>query len=377
MSEKTIGWLSTHEEWRDIKGYKGLYQVSSFGRVKGLDRVVTMKNGRRKSIAGRIMKQNDNGHGYMVVTLRKNNVPKVFYIHRLVAAAFLENSQNYPEINHKDEIKHHNNVINLEWCDRTYNNTYGTKLARTVLHHNYEKTTRALHTVEVRNKAAISRSRLINIYNRDTGEYYGSGFAKQLSSIFDIARTTITSYANGSSQNQVLIFKYADEDIRSKTFYIHDFPKGLLYKNDRTTNSHKEALMPEKPKIVCYDSLTRLLILFCSVKDASEQTGIPQTKIKNGLNKKSNGTKRYVFVRNTSDYMEKLRNKYRKMKNKPLNVYSSDGKFMFSDFNYNLANYFTVYVDYINKVARGEYNSVKGCTLEKMPFSPVNTLEDK
>lgn len=57
----------------------------------------------------------------------KNNKQKTYLIHRLVAEAFIPNSNNYLEINHKDENKQNNNVDNLEWCTRSYNINYGKR----------------------------------------------------------------------------------------------------------------------------------------------------------------------------------------------------------------------------------------------------------
>lgn len=54
-------------------------------------------------------------------------------VHRLVAEAFLDNPNNYPCINHKNEIKTDNRVENLEWCDYRYNNTYGTHLGKSII----------------------------------------------------------------------------------------------------------------------------------------------------------------------------------------------------------------------------------------------------
>lgn len=104
------------EEWKDIEGYEGLYQVSSQGRIKSLDRNTTN---------GKIRKFQTSKSGYLSVTLSKNGVVKRQSVHRLVAEAFIPNPNNLPQINHKNEDKTNNSIENLEWCDSTYNNNYG------------------------------------------------------------------------------------------------------------------------------------------------------------------------------------------------------------------------------------------------------------
>lgn len=113
------------EEWKDIKGYEGIYQVSSYGRIRSLDRIVERKTG-NYHIEGRILRQNDDTHGYLKVNLTKHDKKKTFKVHRLVAQAFIENPNNYECVNHKDENKQNNNIKNLEWCTKEYNNNYGT-----------------------------------------------------------------------------------------------------------------------------------------------------------------------------------------------------------------------------------------------------------
>ena len=106
------------EEWKDIKGYEGRYQISSFGRVKSL-------NYHGEHIE-RILKPEITPKGYLRIDLRKNGKKGKYLIHRLVAINFIENPNNYPQVNHKDEDKTNNKVENLEWCNNSYNCNYGT-----------------------------------------------------------------------------------------------------------------------------------------------------------------------------------------------------------------------------------------------------------
>ena len=110
------------EEWRDIKGYEGRYQVSNLGRVKSLNYRHTNKE--------KILSNTTNTKDYLTVSLYKNGKIKTYYIHKLVAAHFIPNPDNYKEVNHKDENKSNNCVSNLEWCSREYNQNYGTKTQR-------------------------------------------------------------------------------------------------------------------------------------------------------------------------------------------------------------------------------------------------------
>ena len=108
-----------NEVWKDVVGYEGLYQVSSFGKVKRL------KNGKE-----RILKPQPNGFGYLFVNLYKNKINKHFKVHRLVAKTFIPNPDNLPQVNHIDEDKTNNHVDNLEWCDAKYNINFGTRNKR-------------------------------------------------------------------------------------------------------------------------------------------------------------------------------------------------------------------------------------------------------
>jgi len=113
-------------EWRDIKCYEGLYQVSNTGLVKSLARIDTHNQPRNE----RILSSHDDGCGYRILNLCKNGKLKSFKVHRLVAEAFLSKIEGKTFVNHKDENKSNNYVGNLEWCTFLENINYGTRNSR-------------------------------------------------------------------------------------------------------------------------------------------------------------------------------------------------------------------------------------------------------
>lgn len=112
--------MSTQQEiWKDIDEFKGVYQVSNLGRVRSLDHYAS--NGVATILyKGTIRKLKTMPSGYICVTLKNKN----YYVHRLVATAFIENPENKATVNHLDENKANNNVCNLEWATQRENVTY-------------------------------------------------------------------------------------------------------------------------------------------------------------------------------------------------------------------------------------------------------------
>ena len=107
------------ETWKAIKGFPN-YEVSTYGNVRNVK-------------TGRILKPFDNSHGYLQVRLFNNGKGYQLFVHVLVSKAFLPDTGHNPDgtimighhqVNHRDECKTNNNLLNLEWCDSKYNNRY-------------------------------------------------------------------------------------------------------------------------------------------------------------------------------------------------------------------------------------------------------------
>lgn len=112
------------EQWKDIPDYENYYQVSSLGRIRSLDRVITRKNKVAQTLKGQIKSNVINDNGYLTINLYKEGFAKCFKIHRLIALAFIKNPSGYSCVNHVDGIKTNNSISNLEWCSHAQNNKH-------------------------------------------------------------------------------------------------------------------------------------------------------------------------------------------------------------------------------------------------------------
>jgi hypothetical protein len=140
------------EVWKDIKGYEGMYKVSSLGNVFSIKRNIMLKP--RLKI-----------YGYYDVALCKNCKYKHIRIHKLVATNFIPNPNNFSDVHHKDEDKKNNKVTNLEWIDEGKHN----KLHKASLTDNQVLKVRQLRKssgwgpLKIGRKLGISKGKVANI----------------------------------------------------------------------------------------------------------------------------------------------------------------------------------------------------------------------
>ena len=118
-----------NEVWLPIVGYEGYYEVSNLGRVKSVERFIIYPLGRSQLIREKLLSPSLS-EGYRVVSLCRNGTPNRWFVHRLVATAFLDNPKGKTQVNHIDFNKSNNNVSNLEWCTPNENTQHSVKHKR-------------------------------------------------------------------------------------------------------------------------------------------------------------------------------------------------------------------------------------------------------
>ena len=105
--------LNNNEIWKPVKGFEKIYEVSNLGNIR--------------NTRGKILQTHKNNRGYVMVDFTVNKVRTKKLVHRVVMEAFVDNINNYPEVNHKDEDKTNNCLNNLEWCTRSHNKQHSMK----------------------------------------------------------------------------------------------------------------------------------------------------------------------------------------------------------------------------------------------------------
>lgn len=251
------------EIWKDIPGYEGKYQVSNTGKVVSLNYNNTGKT--------KLLKQGHNRDGYKRVVLCKNGKGKCYFVHRLVALAFIPNPNNYKEVNHKDECKSNNNMTNLEWCTREYNINYGTIKERFSESHKGENN---------------PKSKPILMYDKE------GNFIKQFDCISDTneyfnnkrACSNVSGCLRGKTKTAFgFVFVYIDDD--------QDTIKKKISKSNKRGNN------PNAKAILMYDKEGNFIKRFGCIRDANEYFGKDRNSsgINNCLSGRSKTAYGYVF----------------------------------------------------------------------------------
>jgi len=166
------------EEWKEIEGYSGVYQVSNLGRV-------------RNAVNGKVLKLMGNGTGYLYVGLYADGRRKNHYVHRLVALAYLHNREGKPCVNHIDSFRSNNVVSNLEWCSYSENTLHGYSSG-------------GLSRVGIKNPQAKLDDEKVATIKKIKSSEEGLSIAN-IAKMFSVSPSTISDILNGRTWSHITI----------------------------------------------------------------------------------------------------------------------------------------------------------------------------
>lgn len=173
------------EIWKPIKGYEGIYEISTLGRVKSLGR-----RGSGASIKDKILRPGRSTSGYLFYNLCKSGKTKIHQAHRLVAIHFISNPKNKKEVNHIDAKKHNNFVDNLEWATPSENIRHGLKMGIM----NTEKGSK-------KHNAILNESQVLDIKKRIIKGDIGTDIARD----YGVHKSVIYGISLGKTWKHVLV----------------------------------------------------------------------------------------------------------------------------------------------------------------------------
>lgn len=135
------------ENWKEITGYEGYFEVSNLGNFRSKDRVIRYKQSGTRNYPGKPLKTETIVEGYQRIVLMKGGIRKRFMCHRIVAQEFIPNPDNKPFVNHIDGNPANNKVENLEWCTQEENEQHAVQvLGKTMRGKTYPKKVKCIET---------------------------------------------------------------------------------------------------------------------------------------------------------------------------------------------------------------------------------------
>lgn len=256
------------EEWRDVIGYEGLYKVSSFGRVWSVRRRILTSG----SMTGGLMLHNNidkRGRSTNTLKSKKGTTSRVVTA-RLVAMAFIPNTDCLPQVNHKDENPLNNHINNLEWCTAEYNCNYVTRTDRIKANMPQNK---AVYQTTM-NGEIVAEFSTIQEASRQTGICAGH--------ICDVCKGN-REFANGYK------WRYVDETLYASA------QERLKVKTEKSKESRKQKFIEKSRRVAQYDLKGNLLKIWRGMREITEELGYVRPSIINCCNGKIQKAYGYIW----------------------------------------------------------------------------------
>lgn len=300
--------LNNKEEWRDIQGFEGLYQVSNLGNIKSLPRIKYYVDGRIRHNNEKVISLTHKD-GYTEVRLHKPKDVKgrIYKVHILVAQAFIPNPENKPYIDHINTVRDDNRVKNLRWCTAKENSNNPLTVKK-----NKDSSLKRFDRPEEREKLSVAKRKyfsrqenrerfkermndpevrakaLANNPRKKTVRHYNSAgvLIGEYISTNDAARKT------GFSQAQVSSYCLGKTFPRDKSIW--------LYLDDITPSSISERIKKivsaySRVYIMQYNKNGEFIRDYPSIRAASKATGISESAIHNCKTGKSKSAGGYIW----------------------------------------------------------------------------------
>lgn len=257
------------EEWRDVAGYEGVYQVSSLGRVQSLDRYVTHSNGVR-FVKGKIMTLVYDQSGYLRIRLNNEAKGVTRKVHRLVAETFIPNPENKSQIDHINTIKDDNRVENLRWVSPKENSNNIL-----TLQHKAESMIKGKD--HHYSKRVICEDKVFNCI-------------KECSDHYEIRRETMARWLNGTrpmpDRFKLLYLRYEGDEIKPFDESESEEARKKI-KSMKMANSKKGQKAHNSKKVVCG------LEIFESIKACADFYNVNNTTMQCWLNRRNGMPKKF------------------------------------------------------------------------------------
>lgn len=177
-----------NEIWVPIKGFENSYEISNYGRIRSVDRIVTFRDGRQRVYKGQYIPLKRNPNGYIQIMLWEHHKGYNKYIHRLVAEHFVKNIDKKEIVNHKDGNKLNNHFSNLEWVSYSENSFHSYHILKqkrpcscgyfykTICINNNGEITEYSSVKQASRKTNISETQIYRIANTDKTSCSGLKF---------------------------------------------------------------------------------------------------------------------------------------------------------------------------------------------------------